>query len=110
MYIADTLSRAALPLRESDKTNNDQVFNVSEQTFQQELASINFAEAVNVSEQRLQQIRTHTHQDESLQTLKSVVLSGWPVSKVKFQHLSENIGIFEMNCQFRMAACTKAVG
>ena len=83
MYIADTLSRAFLPMTQTDKDNTAEVFNVQEQKLQEDLAAINFAETVNVTEQRFKQIQVHSYQDEALQTLKSVILSGWPDLKAE---------------------------
>ena len=73
MYIADLLSRVQAPRM---KKAND-TFEV----FCSELQNINHAEYVHVSDQRLQQIRTHIHQDSTLQSLIGVILSGWPERK-----------------------------
>ena len=41
---------------------------------------------MNVSDQRLEQIRRHTDRDDCLQTLKSTVLAGWPEAKESTPH------------------------
>ncbi|XP_033725286.1 uncharacterized protein K02A2.6-like [Pecten maximus] len=71
MYVADTLSRAYLPLESSVESSVRRL----------EYEQVNFTESLNVSEPRLRQIQTHTTQDTCLQTLKSVILSGWPDTK-----------------------------
>ena len=73
MYIADLLSRVQAPTM---KKIGD-TFEV----FCSELQNINHAEYLPVSDQHLQQIRTHIHQDSSLQSLIGVILSGWPERK-----------------------------
>ncbi|KAJ8006345.1 hypothetical protein DPEC_G00134270 [Dallia pectoralis] len=45
---------------------------------QYDTAAIQQTDYLNVTSQRLTQIRQHTEKDECLQTLKTVVLEGWP--------------------------------
>ena len=73
MYIADLLSRVQAP--RMNKVND--TFEV----FCSELQNINHAEYVRVSDQCLQQIRTHIHQDSTLHSLIGVILSRWPERK-----------------------------
>ncbi len=63
MYIADTLSRACLPedIRHKDK-----------------FASINAVSHLRIREERLKQLKSATEADETMQTLKTVILKGWP--------------------------------
>ena len=63
MHIADFLSRAYLPSTEHP-TGAD-------------FEHINMASFLPVSDQRLQEIRTETEKDDTLQILKSVILQGW---------------------------------
>ena len=83
MYLADTLSRAALPqMPTSDATPGDQIFNICGQTeFEEEIESINQTDFLKVTDSRLKQIQQQTVQDTALQVLKSTILSGWPETK-----------------------------
>ncbi|KAJ8385140.1 hypothetical protein AAFF_G00192810 [Aldrovandia affinis] len=45
---------------------------------QEDVQHVNQADYLNVSSQRLEQIRRHTDRDECLQALKNTVLVGWP--------------------------------
>ena len=51
------------------------------QTEQVDGELINQADYLNVTDQRLIQIRQHTDREEHLQTLRSVILMGWPDCK-----------------------------
>ena len=73
MYIADLLSRVQAPTMQKV----DDIFEV----FCSELQNINHAEYLHVSDHHLQQIRTHVHQDSSLQSLIAVIMSGWSERK-----------------------------
>ena len=75
MYISDTLSRAALP------DNNPQADTSGHVVFQQSLEDDDSSQDLFVTDQRLQQIRAETSRDETLQTLQSVIISGWPNDK-----------------------------
>ncbi|XP_048585750.1 uncharacterized protein LOC116606612 [Nematostella vectensis] len=66
MYIADTLSRAYLP----DDTEHKDSF-----------AKINAVGHLRIREERLRQLKKATEMDDTLQTLKSVILKGWPDSR-----------------------------
>lgn len=48
------------------------------QRAQKDTEQLNQADCLNVTSQCLSQIRKHTHEDESLQIVKAVVLRGWP--------------------------------
>ncbi len=50
----------------------------SESSFVNELEEVNAADYIPVTDQRLDQIQRLTHQDTTLQTLKSTILAGWP--------------------------------
>ena len=83
MYIADTLSRAALV--QADKrsvTPVEQIFQIGQQTpFEQFLENINHTEFLRVTDDRLRQIQQQTVEDTALQVLKTTILTGWPETK-----------------------------
>ena len=83
MYLADTLSRAALPHTKMHlATHGDQIFHICDQSvFEEELEEINQTDFLNVTDTRLRQIQQHTAQDTALQVLKSTILNGWPETK-----------------------------
>lgn len=64
MYIADTLSRAYL---ESEQSDLDSEFD-----------HVNMVQSLPISNERLSQIRSETALDDNLQTLKEVIITGWP--------------------------------
>ena len=78
MYIADTLSRAALV--QADKrsvTPVEQIFQIGQQTpFEQFLENINHTEFLKVTDDRLRQIQQQTVEDTALQVLKTTILIG----------------------------------
>ncbi|KAJ8405582.1 hypothetical protein AAFF_G00315620 [Aldrovandia affinis] len=51
---------------------------ISNMQEQEDVQHVNQADYLNVSSQRLEQIRRHTDRDECLQALKNTVLMGWP--------------------------------
>ena len=83
MYIADTLSRAALV--QADKRSVapvEQIFQIGQQTpFEQFLENINHTEFLKVTDDRLRQIQQQTVEDTALQVLKTTILTGWPETK-----------------------------
>ena len=66
MHIADFLSRAYLPSTEPTGADFEHV---------------NMASFLPISDQRLQEIRTETEKDGTLQILKSVILQGLPAKR-----------------------------
>ncbi|XP_028165312.1 uncharacterized protein K02A2.6-like [Ostrinia furnacalis] len=70
MYIADTLSRAALPETSSDELDDDIVVHVNL-----------LIKSLPVSSERLEWLVKGTNEDESLQILKKYCKEGWPSSK-----------------------------
>lgn len=85
MFISDTLSRAALPLRRTQTDTPDYlIFQVhEEERFRQEVEETNLEEATFVTDQRLEQIRQETNKDASLQTLMTLISAGWPNDKLQ---------------------------
>ena len=83
MYIADTLSIAALV--QADKrsvTPVKQIFQIGQQTpFEQFLENINHTEFLKVTDDRLRQIQQQTVEDTALQVLKTTILTGSPETK-----------------------------
>ena len=66
MHLADMLSRAYLP---------------ETSTEQHEFEYVNATKHLPVTAERLKQIKEATNQDETLQTLRKVIIQGWPESK-----------------------------
>ena len=85
MFISDTLSRAALPLRQTQTDTSDYlIFQVhEEERFRQEVEETNLEEATSGTDQRLEQIRQETNKDASLQTLMTLISAGWPNDKLQ---------------------------
>ena len=79
MVIADTLSRAMLPARKKSEISESQIFTVvAENRIRKEIEQVNPTDYLCVSEQRLHQIQSLTKSDETLQTLISIIMVGWP--------------------------------
>lgn len=70
MYIADTLSRAALSETSSDELDDDIIVHVNL-----------LIKSLPVSSERLQWLIRSTNEDENLQILKKYCKEGWPSSK-----------------------------
>ena len=73
MFLADHLSRAA-QYETTVPKDSFQVFSV-------DLEKINPMQALKISPKRLEQLQRCTGQDESLQTLKTTILIGWPAKR-----------------------------
>ena len=73
MFLADHLSRAG----QHEVAMPEESF----QVFSLELESLNPIQALKVTPERLEQLQQCTGQDEALQTLKTTVLTGWPMQK-----------------------------
>ena len=78
MYLADTLSRAPLPEmyppRNRLQPDHEEVCRV-------DLEQVNAAEYLRISRDGLQNIQRLTERDKQLQSLKTIVLRGWPETK-----------------------------
>ena len=85
MFISDTLSRAALPLRHAKPDSPEYlIFQFSqEESFRKEVEETNPEEAVFVKDMRLEEICLETSTETSLRTLMSLIMSGWPDDKLK---------------------------
>lgn len=77
MHSSDTLSRATVPPQTTDISYTRHSI-CSLQRAQEDAERINQTDYLNVTSQRLSQIRQHTEGDEALQLLKGTVLQGWP--------------------------------
>ena len=66
MYLADTLSRAFLPTTENT---------------QGEFKRVNAVKLLPMTDERLEEIRSSTRDDDVLQQLKEVIQIGWPEEK-----------------------------
>ena len=73
MFLEDHLSRAA----QYETTVPEDSF----QVFSVDLEKTNPMQALRISPERLKQIQRCTGLDESLQTLKTTILSGWPAQR-----------------------------
>lgn len=84
MYIADTLSRAPEKTVKNPENNMEdwQIFQIKEEekTFSR-LGEISPIDYLNVTHERLEQIQKHTENDKELNTLKKIIIHGWPNSK-----------------------------
>ncbi|PFX14589.1 Retrovirus-related Pol polyprotein from transposon 17.6 [Stylophora pistillata] len=84
MFMSVTLSRAAFPLRHAKPDSPEYfIFQVNqEESSRKEAEETNAEEAVFVTDKRLEQIRLETRKDTSLQTLMSLIMTGWPNDKL----------------------------
>ena len=82
MFISYTLSRVALPLRQTQTVTDYLIFQVhEEERFRQEVEETNLEEATFITDQRLKQIHQETNKDASLQTLMTLISASWPNDK-----------------------------
>ena len=68
MQLADTLSRAYLPLTDATP-------------FEMEVQSVNMVQDLPLAAARLDDVQAHTAKDDTLQVLTRVILEGWPEDK-----------------------------
>ena len=73
MLLADHLSRAA----QHETSRPEESF----QVFSLELESLDPMQALKVTPERLDQLQRSTSHDDTLQTLKTTILTGWPMQK-----------------------------
>ncbi len=79
MHIADWLSRAYLPTQNQENIPEYQVFRIQqEQHLYEEIEAVNQMEYLRVTDTTSEQLQKETQTDTTLQTLKTVVLQGWP--------------------------------
>ena len=79
MYLADTLSRAFLPIIESDYDNDERVCAF---TSQKDFENVHVdGTEIAISDQRLSQIAQHTRNDTLMVRLKTIIQDGWPINR-----------------------------
>ena len=79
MYLADTLSRAFLPIIESDYDNDERVCAF---TSQKDFENVHVdGTKIAISDQRLSQIAQHTRNDTLMVRLKTIIQDGWPINR-----------------------------
>ena len=85
MFISDTLSQAALPLRRTQEDTPDHLFFQvhEEERFRQKVEETNLEEATFVTDKCLEQIHQETNKDASLQSLISLISTGWSNDKLQ---------------------------
>ncbi|KAL6471877.1 hypothetical protein MHYP_G00205270 [Metynnis hypsauchen] len=109
MYVADTLSRAYLP--EGDTAGSVEA----------EIETINMIQYLPISEERLQNIQAETEKDKALQSLKQIILQGWPKDKAQMMEedsrRQDTAGWTDISCWqvgraggLRDARCTRDAG
>ena len=82
MYIADMLSRAYLTDAGKQKLTQYDIFQLQqEDQIFKDIEGINQIAHVRISDTTQQEVRKHTHADETLQTLLTTILTGWPAKK-----------------------------
>ena len=74
MYIADLFSRAFNNHLQNSTNSKVEHFHI----FYQELENINFTDYLNFSDKNILRLQKKTSKDCLLNSLKDIVLSGWP--------------------------------
>lgn len=98
LYIADTLSRATPEYHGQHPSK-----------LAEEIAQIQHAEWVRkITDSRLNQIRDLTNKDDNLQSLKTVILSGWPDTKDDEPIAIRPTGTSKTPSQYKMVSSTTA--
>ena len=99
MYLADTLSRAYLSLSPTDTQRSET---------EKEVECIHAVDYLAISEQQLSEIKQETAKDPTLQTLKNVILRGWPENSSSVpKEVSENFNVRE-NLPYKTVSSLKA--
>ncbi len=85
MFLSDTLSRASLP---NDQTIAEMpeylIYSLQmEEALMSEIAAVKNDDAIFVTDQRLEKVKQETAHDITLQTLMSIIQTGWPDDKNK---------------------------
>ncbi len=82
MYLADTLSRASLPVKQQLQDHREQVLGVVERSpTERETESINMLQFLPVSDEMLVRIQRETDADQEMEVLKAIIKKGWPDTK-----------------------------
>ncbi|XP_013415834.1 uncharacterized protein K02A2.6-like [Lingula anatina] len=103
MYISDALSRATASKSVTTKENSDyEIYAVeSEQKLAKEVEEIDYSQYNNVSDESLEQVKTHTLRDDAMQSLLILVMEGWPSDKTQVPLLCREYWPYrdELSCQ-----------
>lgn len=99
MFISDTPSQAALPIRHAKEDSPDYViFQISqEEKLHHEVEETDQEEAVFIKDQRLEDVCQETGKNASLQTLMTLIMKGWPDNKHETPFVYVNTGPTGMN-------------
>ena len=85
MYMTDTLSRAFLENKTTQKHNVQDVMNISRSRTEQETEEIDMVSYLPLRDSTIQDIQKHTETDPDLQALAMIIKDGWPESKDKLK-------------------------
>lgn len=100
LYLADALSRAALPHPITAQVRDFDVFRM-------EMESDYNARNPRLTGS-LEQLFKETSKDTTLNTLYKVIVNGWPADRTDIPESLSPAGIMGTNCQWKMALFTKA--
>ena len=79
MYLTDTLSRAFLPIIESEYDNDERVCAF---TSQKDFENVHVdGTEIAISDQRLSQFAQNTRNDALMVRLKTIIQDGWPIKR-----------------------------
>ena len=83
MCMADTLSRAYLKNKTTQKDDVQDVMNINRSRTEQEAEEIDMVSYLPLRDTTIQEIQKHTETDPDLQALATIIKDGWPESKDK---------------------------
>ena len=83
MYMADTLSRAYLKNKTTQKHDVQDVMNINRSRTEQEAEEIDMVSYLPLRDTTIKEIQKHTETDPDLQALATIIKDGWPESKDK---------------------------
>ena len=81
MYMADTLSRASLKNKTTQKHEVQDVININRSRTEQEAEEIEMVSYLPLRDTTIQEIQKHTESDPDLQALTTIIKDGWPEGK-----------------------------
>jgi len=85
MYMADTLSRAYLKNKTTQKHEVQDVMNINRSRTEQEAEENDMVSYLPLRDTTIQEIQKHTETDPYLQALATIIKDGWPESKDKVE-------------------------
>ena len=83
MYMADTLSRAYLKNKTTQKHDVQDVMNINRSRTEQEAEEIDMVRYLPLRDTTIKDIQKHTETDPDLEALPRIIKDGWPESKDK---------------------------